>query len=466
MSVSRPQSRLAPSGVALIAVMWVVIVAGLMLIGVQRAVRVNLATAHSELASVEAHWLARAGIEQALAILEDDSTSADDALEYWYSDDQSFENVEMLNGTFSVTAPPAPFDDPSSVRYGLIDHCSRLDINVAPTEQLGAILDLAGWQVSCILDWRDGNNDSLPGGAEAVYYASLKYPYLIRNGPFHTIAELLLVHGIDRFFFSGEDTNLNGTLDTNEDDSEKSYPDDDGNGQLSPGLAGLTTVYCYERNRTASDEDRVNVNTADKDTLVSRFNFTDALAQAIIDHKPSSNSSSGGSGQNQSSRFNSLMDLLDVKAQDSNAQSSNDEGKVKKITVQWLADNLDELTLTDDERLPGRININTASKSVLMALPRMTTATAETIVQRQAFGKGPFMSVGELFTDKVVTEDQFKAFAEQLTVRSAVFEIRSTGLAATGTAGELTGSGIRRDIIAIVDRGTDPVNILYWYQSE
>ena len=93
-------------------------------------------------------------------------------------------------------------------------------------------------------------------------------------------------------------------------------------------------------------------------------------------------------------------------------------------------------------------------------------ASADAIVQRQTFGMGPLTSVGELFTDKTITEEQFKAFAERLTVRSSVFEIRSTGLAAIGTGGPLSGSGIRRDIVAIVDRGRSPVNILYWYQSE
>ncbi|MCK4850064.1 MAG: hypothetical protein KAT11_01875, partial [Phycisphaerae bacterium] len=117
-------------GFALIAVMWVVLVAGLMLLGVQKAVTANLASAYSELASVQAHWLARAGIEQALAVLEDDLTSSDDMFEFWYSDTDYFEEVEMLNGTFSVTAGPNLLDDPRSVRYGLIDHCARVNVNV------------------------------------------------------------------------------------------------------------------------------------------------------------------------------------------------------------------------------------------------------------------------------------------------------------------------------------------------
>ncbi len=446
-------------GFALIAVMWVVLVAGLMLLGVQKAVTANLASAYSELASVQAHWLARAGIEQALAVLEDDLTSSDDMFEFWYSDTDYFEEVEMLNGTFSVTAGPNLLDDPRSVRYGLIDHCARVNVNVADAAQLKALLDLAVWQVDSILDWRDGDDRTRPGGVEALHYARLEYPYLIRNGPFRTIDELRLVRGIEEPFFTGEDVNLNGVLDANEDDgdaADASYPDDDGDGQLSLGLAGLTSVYGYELNQTASGTTRVNVNTADKDTLVSRFNFTDALAQAIVDHR-SGSSRRGRDRRSGRNRFNSLMDLLNVKARQSSDRQSDDEGKVKEITVKWLAENLDELTLTDDERLPGRINVNTASREVLMSLPKMSESTAEAMVMRQTSGKGPLSSVGELFTDKTISEEQFKAFAERLTVRSSVFEIRSSGL---------TTWGIRREIVAVVDRGADPVNILYWYQSE
>ncbi len=92
-----------------------------------------------------------------------------------------------------------------------------------------------------------------------------------------------------------------------------------------------------------------------------------------------------------------------------------------------------------------------------MSLPRMTASIAEALVMRQTSGKGPASSVGELFTDKTISEEQFKAFAERLTVRSSVFEIRSSGV---------TTWGIGREIVAVVDRGASPVNILYWYQSE
>ena len=234
-------------GFALLLVMWVVLIAGLMLIGVQKAVRVNLATAYSELASVQAHWLARAGVEQALAVLEDDDASTDNMWDYWYSDTGYFEHAELATGTFSLIAPSAPMDNPRNIRYGLIDHCGRLNLNVAQAKQLTSLAELADWQVNSILDWRDSDDDVRPGGAEAVYYHHLDYPYLIRNGPFRTIDELRLVHGIDQVVFDGEDTNANGILDANEDDAGKSSPTyDNGDGQLLLGLAGLTTIYSYE----------------------------------------------------------------------------------------------------------------------------------------------------------------------------------------------------------------------------
>ena len=459
---ARLRIQLQREGFALIAVMWVVLIAGLMLIGVQKGVRVNLATAYSELGSVQAHWLARAGVEQAIAVLEDDDSSGDNMWEAWYSDPDSFEEIELATGTFSVTAPPGVTDDPRKVRYGLIDHCGRLNVNTAGGGQLGSLCELADWQVDSILDWRDSDDETRSGGAEGLYYHHLEYPYLIRNGPLRTINELRLVRGIEEMVFAGEDANLNGVLDTNEDDLRESYPEhDDGDGELTLGLGGLTTIYAYELNKDATGSERVNVNTVDRDSLVQRFNFTEALAEAVVNYGSNRNTSRrpGASGNrgSQRQRFTKLMDLLNVRAQQSSESRSEDKDKVKEITVKWLAEHLDELTLTDDERLGGRINVNAASRKVLMSLDKMTESTAEDIVRRQGLGEGPFRSVGELLMSNTITEDQFKAFAEVLTVRSSVFEIRSTGVAKWG---------IREKIVAVVDRGAERTNIVYWYQSE
>ncbi|KPK82646.1 MAG: hypothetical protein AMJ81_09660 [Phycisphaerae bacterium SM23_33] len=427
--------------------LWVVTIAGLILLGAKRAARVNLAVAHGELGRVQAHWLARAGIEQALAILEDDGTAVDSMPDTWYDDPLSFEDVELVGGSFSVTAPPAEGADPRVPRCGLIDHASRVDLNAADEKQLSQLAELTESQVDAILDWRDGDDQARPGGAEGGFYQHLKFPYQIRNGPFRTLHELLLVRGIDEPTFYAEDANLNGILDANEDDQGKSPPEDDGDGQLKLGLAGLVTVYAYELNKDAQGNDRLNLNSADKATLMKQLDFTDALADAVVKRR----------GQK---KFQKLMDLLEVKAagqQTGPRGGEKDAGKVNEITLKWLAEHLDEITVSDEKRLPGRINVNTAGREVLLTLPEMTKDTAEAIMARRAAAAGPFRGVGELFTSNTVSESQFRALAERVTVRSNVFEIRSSAR---------TDWGIRQSIVAIVDRGAQPMAILYWYQSE
>jgi type II secretory pathway component PulK len=438
---------------ALIAVLWVVILAGLILLGVRKAGHVNLAMAFNELESVRAQWLARAGVEQAVAMLDDDDTAVDDMLEYWYSDRLSLRQVELLRGEFSVKAPPGPELSARRVRYGLVDHNGKLNVNTAGREELEDFCDLADWQVSSLLDWRDGDAQTSPGGAEGGYYQGLEYPYEIRNGNFQTLGELGLVKGMDLDVLYGEDANNNGVLDENENNGATSPPPDNADDKLRRGLRGLCTIYSFERNRTAAGEERVNFNTADKDTLKEEFNFTDALANAVTQHQ--ANRQQGGERQ-QSIRFNNLMELIGLRGQQNNNQQE-DSSKVNEITIKWVADHWDQLTLTDDERLPGRVNINTASREVLKALPKLTSSEVQSILRRQTGGKGPFASVGELLTDEILNEEQFKAVAEKLTVRSSVFEVRSCAV---------TSHGIRREIIAVVDRSTDPASVLYWYQNE
>lgn len=440
------------SAFALIVVMWVVILAGLILLGVRKAGRVNLAMAFNELDSVRAHWLARAGVEQAVALLDDDSQGGDDKQEYWYSDEASFREVELMRGEFSVKAPPDARDDPRNTRFGLVDHNGRLNINTAGREELKDFCDLDDVQVESILDWRDGDTQTGPGGAEASYYQSLAFPYDIRNGNFQTLGELGLVKGMDPEVLEGEDANNNGVLDENENDGAKTPPPDNADNKLLLGMKGLCTVYSYEKNVNASGEKRVNVNTVDAETLREEFNFTDELARAVTEHKADKKN------KKDQKRFHSLTDLIGLKGeQKKNHHQQQDSDRINEIKIQWVAEHWDDLTLTEDEKIPGRININTASGEVLDALPKLDASQIEAILRRQVGGKGPFTSVGDLFTEEILGEEQFKAVAEKLTVRSSIFEVRSSAV---------TAHGICREIVAVVDRTTTPASVLYWYQSE
>ena len=445
--------RRAGRGVALIVVMWVVLIAGVIMLGMLKAARVNHATAHSELSIVKAHWLARAGIECAIAVLADDLTDVDSTGDYWYDDEFSFAEIDLGDGhTFDVLAPADSQGDPTRVRFGMVDAASRINLNTADAHQLGVVPELTEQQIEAILDWRDQDNQPRPGGAELAYYQKLDFPYEIRNGVFQTPREVLLVRGVDPLAFFGEDANLNGVLDKNEDDGDDHRPEDNSDGQLQLGLAGMTTIYSFELNKAADGTDRVNVNDADEQTLASELDLTDGLASAIVTRRGNQN-------------FTKLMDLLDVPAGQGGSEGNSGgtsgggggEAKTNEITLTWLAQHLDELTLTDDERLAGKINVNTASAQVLLALPEMDRETAGAIVNYRDSERGEFYTVGELLLSQTVTEAQFKALAELVTVRSNVFEIRSRGR---------TPWGVEQTIVAVVDRTGDSIRILYWYQSE
>jgi type II secretory pathway component PulK len=437
--------------------MWVVIIAGLILLGVRRNSWANSAAAHNDLGSVQARWLARAGVEQAMAILTEDPSDADGADELWYDSLEDFRDFAMEGGSFTVMAP-AYGNEFLPVRYGLVDQSGLLNINTADPSQLATLGILDDSQIDSILDWIDTDDEIRTGGAEAGYYNRLSFPYEIRNGRLRTLEELRLIRGIDDETFYGEDTNLNGVLDRNEDDGDASPPPDDTDGMLRPGLAGLCTVYSYNQNTDAQGAPRIDLNRAGRRTMVQQLNFTDALADAVV--------------QQRRPRFRSLTDLIGIRgesqeSQDPSASAGNQStsqpsgtqgtsGQVNEITLRWIADHMDQITVTNRQTLRGLINVNTAGKAALMTLPSMSAESADAIVARRLSAKGAYTSVGQLLGDPL-TENEFKAVAERCTVRSNVFEVRSRGT---------TDGGIRYEIVAVIDRGSDPKTLLYWYESE
>jgi len=434
----------AERGIALVIVMWVIVLWALLLTGAQRSAAFSHATAHTRLSAVQARWLARAGVEAAIAELSDDGAAYDATIDYWYDSPLAFKEYELKDGyTFDVIAPPAnPADGP---RFGVIDLSSRVNINEADEATLKRLPNLTGGQVDAILDWRDRDDTIRTSGAEAGYYERLDFPYSMRNGSFQTMRELLLVRDVTDETYYGEDRNLNGLLDENENDGSRSWPTDNADGTLNVGLASLTTIYSYERNVDQMGVNRLDVNKASAGDWVAKFTFTKILADAVIKKR--------GNG-----KFNQFWDMVGIKPEKNAKEDPNEpEDAVREIDLAWVANHLESLTNTDDKRLPGRINVNTASKDVLLTVPGMTDEKADDIINWRDAAQGPFARLGELLTSKVLDEKEFKEIVPHLTVRSNVFEIHSRGR---------TPWGVEHRITAVVDRGASPVKVLYWYESE
>lgn len=417
--------------------MWLLLIVGLLTLGLARSARVSASLGYGEVERVQARWLARAGVEQALAVLADDTSGDDGPNDGWYDDPGRFENVALAEGhTFRVTAPAfADGIDDSAPRFGLDDEASRLAIHTANGRQLRSLPDTTPGQVDAILDWIDTNENARPGGAERGQYNQLDFPYDIRNGPLRTPRELLLVKGIEPEVFFGEDGDLNGVLSRSENDGDASWPDDNADRQLNVGLAGLTTVYEYDLNTNLAGAPRVDLNNSDAGALQTNLNFTPGLAEQVAER--------GGNAR-------TLFEFVGLRGEG----QVEDETQTNEFTIDWLADAWEYLTVEEDERLPGKININTASRAVLETVPGMRPEMAEAILSHRA-AQGQFIGVGQLYRSNVLREKQFERVAGFLTVRSNVFRIVSEGR---------TPSGTTHTLAVVVDRGGDDTVILDWRQ--
>lgn len=376
-------------------------------------------------------WACRAGIEKAVAILNEDPKESDDLTELWSDNEEDFNNVplEMCNFTVRV-----------------IDESSKLNINIVTKDQLMELPNMLEDIADAIIDWRD-NNDSASGlGVEGEYYETLTYPYTIRNGPFKTIRELLLVRGVTEELFYGEDTNFNGQLDYNENDGDQTPPDDDANGQLDYGWIHYLTCYSYANNLDADGEARVNINQGNRSSLEESLGISRSHAQWIVDNRS----------------HDSIADLIS-----SNSPAEPQEGNsnsARPLDLTTFRTIADWITVDNSDKKEGLVNINTASDIVLAALfggGDEALQLAQDVIafrEQQIYG---MESIADVLQDGGMSVSDFKKIADLITVRSDVYTIRSTasGARPNGAAGYT----VRTE--AVVDRSSTPYEVLYWYQG-
>ncbi len=133
-------------------------------------------------------------------------------------------------------------------------------------------------------------------------------------------------------------------------------------------------------------------------------------------------------------------------------------------------DSADTGSQTDDfdgpeYRIPGLINVNTASAEVLQSLPNVNSTIATTI---QASVNKPFTSIGDMVDDvtqitgsgtKWDKEKTFRSISNLITTRSNVFTVYVT---AQITDEDKTEVFAEKRILAIVDRSVNPIKVRYF----
>lgn len=246
---------------------------------------------------------------------------------------------------------------PEQPSFGLTDETSKLNLNTATLEQLQLLPDMTAQFAAAIIDWRDTDSEPTENGAEDETYARLTPPRRTKNAPFETVEELRLVYGATLQLLYGEDTNLNGILDLNENDGDKSPPSDNSDGRLNSGILEYVTVYTRQPSTRADGSARVNISTPQGRQQLRQV-LTDRLGE---------------------DRSGELMSNLGG----GNIPSVLQFYVISRMTAdEFAAIHTDIAASTNTQE--GLVNVNTASEAVLACLPGIGVEHAPALVAFRA----------------------------------------------------------------------------------
>lgn len=423
-------------GLVLIAVLWVVVVLGVIVAMVGRTTRLDTKICLTRDDELRCKWAGRAGVDTAIAVLNEDSKRSDSLSDLWSRNEADFNDVELGQCIFNV---------------GVIDEAGKLNVNTATEKQLLELPDMTKEIAEAILDWRDKNDSPRSGGAEGGYYENLPYGYKIRNGRFRTIRELLKVRGVTAELLYGEDTNLNGQLDYNERDGDKTEPADDGDDELDRGWMAYLTCYSVERNIDAEGSKRININEDDEDKLAKSLKIEKSHAKWIVENR-------------KKKEYKSIADLISNKSpKEAKGDSKEDPDRAQELDLETFSKIADKITISGKKSMEGKININTAPKIVLAALlggGDRAEKLAENIITHREGLIGGMESIADVLKAPSMKIDTFKRIANHITTRSDVYTIRCFATAQRGEA-----AGMTLETETVVDRSKTPCRILYSYQG-
>jgi type II secretory pathway component PulK len=254
--------------------------------------------------------------------------------------------------------------------FGLIDEASKLNLNSSfLTTNFAMLPRMTADLANNILTWRTTNTGVAAGGADSSTYMSMQPPYLCKAAPFETVDELRLVYNLNIDILYGEDANMNGILDANENDGDALPPSDNMDGRLDAGLFEYVTIYTHEPTTQSNGQARVNLTTAA--TLATQLA---TLLQGVLGDSRASQillqaglaptgqqGQRGPPGGGNTVTITSPLHLFMVSGM-TPAEFNQVEGSVMGANTK------------------GLINVNTASSIVLSCLPGMDIAKAEQLV--------------------------------------------------------------------------------------
>jgi DNA uptake protein ComE-like DNA-binding protein len=343
-----------------------------------------------------------------------------------------------------------------------------------------------------ILDWLDADDTPRANGAELDYYGSLSPAYAPRNGPIQSIEELLLVRGVTPQLLFGLDAIPMGLIEGSPDEALAGV--DNSDGSMDHGWAAYFTIYSAESTLKPDGTAKINLNGDDLqklyDDLKNALDENSAMfivlyraygkkALASANGQPMTGVSVGtvvsrvdvsklpATGQ----KLTSVLDLIGASADfpDSPAGGTGTQGRQPRtipvaspFTEGSMSSDLPKLmentTVSTEETIRGRININQAPRTVLMCIPGITADIADQIIAKRIEDPKSDSQDHRYETwplcEGIVPLKTMKSLLPFITAGGSVYRAQILGT--------FEGGGPTARLEVILDAGKSPTKVLFW----
>lgn len=438
MTYARHPSCRSRRGFAIVVVLLAVAIAAAVLMALQSSAYRQAAAGREAVARVRAKWAARAGLEATIARFEHEIESGEPVT--------AFDTIDALGEVASGTVEGARWSIQSSDGGRIVespdDPHAKVNINRMTVDDMLQLEGMTEDVAAAIVDWRDTDEAVTELGAERGAYAQQESSRLPRNGFIKSLHELELVLGVDAELLRGEDWNLNGRLDPNEDDGEASWPADNADGDLDAGWSAIITADSVDEGLAANGTERIKLREASKQELAAVVEELSPLqVDAILAY-------SARAGIALTDFIGTPLPTLALASGQFNQSEVAAMAALTRDQVQQL---IDGATLYDpsDGPIPGRININMVREEVLDYVEpfRQNPSLIDRLMAaRNARAQG-FVKLMDL--QEYLGPQQLVQLARYIDVQSNAYIVVSRG--------RDLGSGLEVELRAVIDRSALPV---------
>lgn len=461
-------SRRPRRGAVFVTALWVTILLTAMVLVMCRSMRVEATASANRATKAQADAIER-GVEQYVLCQVDGCNG--DATMVTACPAQGM----ALGGGYFWILRPWP-DNYQQQGYGITDEGGKVNLNATwlKDTQLQNLPNLDQTIADAIIDWRD--SDSTPSGtngAENDYYNTLSdFPYNAKNADFESVEELLLVRDVTKDLLFGQDLNRDGVVTPAEQNAAGSNGVTFDSQYNDPrGLYPFVTAYSMEATTAADGTAMLNVRTADQSKLQQLLQQKlPSSATTIMGHlRPflGGTTTGGGTGRGGSTgtggtgtggstvnRFTSIWNFYtasQMKPEEFAALSDYVYFDATTTIVGGTSGASGGGGASAAKAIVGRLNINTASKQALMALPNLTEADADTIVAQRSTG-GDLSSIAWLAQTGLAAQ-KLNDISNDITTRSYVYSADIVAVSGDGRT--------FKRMMVVVDGRSSPAKIIY-----